>query len=386
MRKTYILTILIIFSFAGVLFAGTVYEKFSHPSESDKAGKAAVLSKKDPGQKDMPETAEASAHVLIGYVQDFRDPETVDYSKLTHVIFSFVHPGNDGNLSFTGEKAKKNLRQLVELAHSHNVNAVLAVGGWFHMNGGESYDYFKAAIANPVSRENLVKELVRLVKAEKLDGVDVDFEHPRSLDDAQNLASFTADLSNKLHSRGKELSVAVHAKIHSVSGLETDNIVYGPSIFEHADHVNIMAYDGQWDGGYDAANLSPYPFTERIANYWAELFENLNISKKKLVLGVPSYAQPEDPAIKQVSYGEIINSDPDNARQDIIRMNGTTYYYNGASTIQKKTELAMDRGFGGMMLWELGLDAEGPHSITGTIARVMEGAYTGPVKYYSARK
>ena len=30
--------------------------------------------------------------VLIGYVQDFRDPQTIDYSELTHIIFSFAHP------------------------------------------------------------------------------------------------------------------------------------------------------------------------------------------------------------------------------------------------------------------------------------------------------
>ena len=30
--------------------------------------------------------------VLIGYVQDFRDPSTIDYTNLTHIIFSFAHP------------------------------------------------------------------------------------------------------------------------------------------------------------------------------------------------------------------------------------------------------------------------------------------------------
>ncbi|WP_066172372.1 glycoside hydrolase family 18 protein [Bacillus marinisedimentorum] len=376
MKNTYIFIVLIIF-----IIAGMVYEKNSIQPESLKTEKAAVLSGKNPGKKDMPDITESPENVLIGYVQDFRDPGSVDYSKLTHVIFSFAHPGKDGKLSLTGETAMKNLRQMVDLAHRNNVKAILAVGGWFHMNGGESYDYFKAAVANPVSREKLVNELIRLVEGENLDGIDVDFEHPRSHDDAQNLASFTGELSRKLHAMGKELSVAVHAKIHSVSGTETRNIVCEPSMFRHADHVNIMAYDGQWDGGYDAANLSPYPFTEKIVNYWANLFEGLGISKEKLVLGVPSYAQPEDPAIKQVSYGAIIDNDPENARRDIISINGTTYHYNGETTIQKKTELAIGRGFGGMMLWELGLDAKGPYSITGAIDQVMGG----PVNYYSAR-
>jgi GH18 family chitinase len=42
------------------------------------------------------------------------------------------------------------------------------------------------------------------------------------------------------------------------------------------------------------------------------------------------------------------------------------------TTIQKKTNLALDNGFGGMMLWELGHDAEGSHSLTGVISQVLE--------------
>jgi chitinase len=138
------------------------------------------------------------------------------------------------------------------------------------------------------------------------------------------------------------------------------------------DHVNIMAYDGQWDGEYNAANLSPYSFTENIVNYWKNLFDKHDISKEKLVLGVPFYAQPEDLSIKQVSYAAIINSDPANAERDIVNMNGTIYHYNGVNTIQKKTKLAIDNGFGGMMLWELGHDADGKHSLTGAIFDVIE--------------
>lgn len=52
-----------------------------------------------------------------------------------------------------------------------------------------------------------------------------------------------------------------------------------------------------------------------------------------------------------------------------------TYYYNGESTVEKKTLLALDHGFGGMMLWEAGHDALDEHSITRTIAEVLEAKY-----------
>lgn len=157
-------------------------------------------------------------------------------------------------------------------------------------------------------------------------------------------------------------------------------------MFKDVDHVNIMAYDGQWDGSYNAANLSPYPFTEKIVNYWSQLFDEQKISKEKLVLGVPSYAQPADPNIKQVSYGAIINQNSANASSDTVKMNGTTYYYNGAVMMKKKTKLALDNGFGGMMIWELGLDAKGSNSLTSSISNTIKESINSPVKYYTVVK
>lgn len=178
-------------------------------------------------------------------------------------------------------------------------------------------------------------------------------------------------MGEKLHLHNKQLSIAVYSMIHSVTGTEDQSVVYDPSMFHHVDHVNIMAYDGQWDGEYNAANLSPYPFTEDIVNYWSNLFDKHGISKEKLVLGVPFYGQPEEVKNNQVSYDTIINHDPANAERDRVNLNGTTYHYNGETTMIKKTKLALANGFGGMMLWELGHDAEGKRSLTYAIFDVL---------------
>lgn len=330
-------------------------------------------SAKTPGLKIKPRSKSHQANkVLIGYLQDFRSPDVVDYDKLTYVNFSFAHPTADGRVLLNGKMAIDHLRVVVSKAHQHGTKIMLAVGGWYNIQGGESYKYFKPAISDPTSRSKLVDELESIAVREQLDGIDIDFEHPRSQEDAQNLAAFTKDLSVKLHNQHKELSIAVHAKINSNTGTEANYVVYDPAMFQFVDHVNIMAYDGQWDGAYNAANLSPYPITEKIVNYWATLFEKNNLPKEKLVLGVPSYGQPENPSIKQVSYAAIIGANPANADRDSVNMNGTTYYYNGEQTIKRKTKLALDNDFGGMMLWETGLDATGPNSITGTVSAVLK--------------
>ncbi|MGF2616012.1 glycoside hydrolase family 18 protein [Rossellomorea aquimaris] len=192
------------------------------------------------------------------------------------------------------------------LAHKNDTKVLLAVGGWFHIRGGETYPYFQEAIYNADSRTTLVNELMEVVMDEHLDGVDIDFEHPRSEKDAEHLAAFIKELNAMLKAQNKELSIAVYSKVDSVTGQENKSVVFLPSMFKDVDYVNIMTYDGQWDGGYNAANLSPFPFAENIVGYWSRFFNENGLPKDKLVLGVPFYAQPEDPAEAPISFSAII--------------------------------------------------------------------------------
>lgn len=382
-KRKLLLPLVILFTFTGGILTG-IYINSHHSNTL--STKKTPRSEVKPKEKEMPQVDKISSKVLMAYVQDFRDPKQLDYSKLTHVIFSFVHPTKDGGILLNGAPALKNLRTTVTLAKKTHTKVMVAIGGWFHIKGGESYPYFKAAISNPASRTKLVHELVSFADREHLDGIDIDFEHPHSNEDAKNLAVFAKELGDALHPKKKELSVAVYSKIHAVTLKETGFVKYDPSMFQVVDHVNIMAYDGQWDDGYHAANLSPYPYTEKIVNYWSDYFDQLHLPKEKLVLGVPLYAQPENPKSKQISYSAIIKQHPENATTDTITMNGTTYYYNGELTMKKKTNLALDHGFGGMMMWEAGHDAKGPESITSTLYNTMADSSKEPVKYYTVKR
>lgn len=367
--RKFILILSIVGVFAGGFLTGSYYTAHKENEELTLNYKKAALSVKKSSGKKLPE-AEISK-VIMGYVQDFRNPASTNYKNLTHVIFSFAHPTKNGKVLLNGDMAWENLRSTVKLAHKHGKSAILAIGGWYHIMGGESYPYFKEAISNPQSRNNLVASLMTIVDKENLDGIDIDFEHPRSQTDAANLAVFAKELSAELHERKKELSIAVYSKINAISGAEVNSVTFKPEMFRYADHVNIMAYDGQWDGGYHAENLAPYQFTENVVNYWGELFGSLGISKSKLVLGIPLYGQPEDIKAKQISYAAIVSKNPDYAKKDFINWNGTVYHYNGQNTVIKKTELALSRGFGGMMLWEAGLDSNDEKNMAGAIRSTM---------------
>lgn len=384
MKKRSLLFLVLFATFTGGFLSGVFYsDKTSQTSNEMTASGLAPQSFKNPERKPDLEIKPQDSKVLIGYVQDYRNPDEIEYKNFTTIIFSFAHPTADGNLLLNGDQALNNLRVIVKKAKQHDTKVMLAIGGWFHINGGESYDYFRAAISNPDSRKKLVNELVSLSEREKLDGIDIDFEHPRSKADAQLLTAFSRELSDLLQPKGKELSIAVNAKVHSVTGTEIHSVVFEPAMFRYFDHVNLMAYDGHWDGDYNAANLSPYTYSENIINYWTKLFDQYGYSRNKLVLGVPLYAQPEDPEKKQVSYDALLKNSLANASTDTAKMNGTTYHYNGHSTLQKKTSLAVNNQLGGMMLWEAGLDAQGSQSASTLIANSLELASKKGTKYFS---
>ncbi|MBT2679531.1 glycoside hydrolase family 18 protein [Bacillus sp. ISL-35] len=381
MRKRILPILIILLTFTGGFLTGALFANKPHNDEAGSSTPASLSAKSSPLKK-VPEKRQDSK-VLIGYVQDFRNPAEIDYQSLTHVIFSFAHPTADGMILLNGDQAIKNLRAIVDNARKHDTKVILAIGGWYHINGGESYDYFKAAISNSASRKKLVHELVSIAERENLDGIDIDFEHPRSADDAQYLAEFSKELSEQLQPMGKELSIAVNAKVHSVTGTEIHSVVFEPEMFKYFDHVNLMAYDGQWDGEYNAANLSPFSYSANIVNYWTSLFDSHGFSREKLVLGVPLYAQPEDPSAKQISYESLLGHALENAGKDRVNINGTTYHYNGHSTLKKKTELALSEQIGGMMLWEAGLDAPGNQSAAKLIANALKE--NQDARYYTSK-
>ena len=72
----------------------------------------------------------------------------------------------------------------------------------------------------------------------------------------------------------------------------------------------------------------------------------------KVVLGVPFYGRPG-----WAGYGDILAADPDAGNKDHAMVSGMDVWYNGISTIEKKTAYARDN-LGGIMIWELTQDTD----------------------------
>ena len=65
----------------------------------------------------------------VGYMPSWAGSVTsIQYSKLTHINYSFALPNANGTLQPIENTAK--LQQLVTLGHQNNVKVSLAIGGW----------------------------------------------------------------------------------------------------------------------------------------------------------------------------------------------------------------------------------------------------------------
>jgi chitinase len=283
----------------------------------------------------------------VGYMPSWAGSVTsIQYSKLTHINYSFALPNSNGTLQAIDNTAK--LQQLVTLGHQNNVKVSLAIGGW--NDGNDSA--FEQLAANSGTRGTFVTNVMNTVRQYGLDGIDIDWEYPDPGTSGNNYTALMQQLSTALHNEGKLLTAAVVSEGGTANGVQ-------PAVFGYVDWLNIMAYDG----GSPHAN---YDWSIASANFW----KNRGLPKAKTVLGVPFYSRPG-----YLTYAQLVAQDPANANRDCTPAGEC---YNGLPTIRRKTQWALANA-GGIMNWELSQDATGANSLVSAIYEtVMGGTPTNP--------
>ena len=283
----------------------------------------------------------SAAHYLVGYMPSWQgEADDIQYTKLTHINYAFVVPSPSGDGSLGAVENPTKLKRIVEQAHANGVKVSIAVGGWTDLkNSG-----FEILSASPAGRETFADNMLKFVTAYNLDGVDIDWEYPQGAVQSQHYNLMMHLLADRLHAKGKILSAAVADGDENGGGIPAE-------VFGYIDFVNIMAYDGDGEEGH-----SPYSLAESALDYWL----GRGLPRAKAVLGVPFYARPIWKTYKAVLAK---GADPhvDSFRDD---------WYNGMDTIAEKSHLAMERA-GGIMIWELSGDAQGPYSLVSVIAKVF---------------
>lgn len=274
---------------------------------------------------------------VIGYLPDYR---LVDYDleaakTLTDLIVFSAEPASDGSLN-TERLKNCPWTSLLTFKTKHRIRLLLTIGGW------ERSSQFASVSTSPDLRTKFVAAVVDFCLARRIDGVDIDWEHPEGTQQEQGYASLLSDLRKAFEPHGLLLSVTMAAWQKLT-----------PEAIGAVNFVQVMAYDhDQRHSTFDSAKKDV-----------GQLLD-MKIPTEKIILGLPFYGRNLTTR-DALTYREIHEKFGPKSDQDEIQ----GVYFNGPETIQRKTKYAVRSRLAGVMIWELGQDAAGDASLLKVISQ-----------------
>ncbi len=290
-------------------------------------------------------------YYVVGYFPSYRnlaDVPDVKFRMTNVVVYAFYSVNGSGTLSAPGAPTAS-LTGTRDKARANSSKIFLGI------NDGAAGN-FKNMAATAAGRNNFIKDVMNTVRANNLDGVDIDWEFPSTSDGTD--ATFTLlmkELSDSLHRDARYyLSAAITAGKYA--GGIRDAI--RNEIFPYVDMFNIMAYD-DFSTTVPYRHHSDYALAQTCLNYW---LTTRGMPAAKCVLGLPAYGRPS--GITQtntvLTYKTILsqggNPQYDSAVVTAGGFSNYTIYYNGQYTVKRKAILAKQIA-NGVMMWEKWQDA-----------------------------
>jgi len=281
----------------------------------------------------------SAAPAITGYLPHYRASliDKLPVEKLTDIIFFSIAPKADGSLDTKNAKPEV-LRKLTTRAHAKKVRVHICVGGWGLSAG------FAPMTANPKARAAFVRELTAFVRRNRLQGADIDWEHPKSASEITNYQKLLMELNRAFAPHRLWLTVAAagwgnHLKRETIP-------------FIH--RIHVMAYD-------QGTPHASFAGAVKDLRYW----EAQGAPKAKLLLGLPFYGRNAQNTAR--TYGELVAQFKPKSDADVAG----GFHFNGPSTIRRKTIHAVRGGYGGVMIWELGQDAPGKASLLDAVRSAL---------------
>ena len=273
---------------------------------------------------------------IAGYLPDYRmDAFDADQTDgLTDLIVFSAEPTETGILNLS-RLAGAPWPELRRCKTEHRVRLLLAIGGW------ERSKHFAAVAASSELRATFVTDVVEHCLSLRLDGVDLDWEHPDGADQERSYGQLMSELRASFEPHGLMLSVT----IAGWQQLPDDAI-------RAVDWVNVMAYDH--DGRHSTYDNAVQEVQSLVSR---------GVPAGKITFGLPFYGRHVTERNTTRTWREIVATDK--PADDVDEINGV--YFNGPLTIRRKTRFARDTKLAGVMFWELGQDAPGDASLLDVI-------------------
>lgn len=289
---------------------------------------------------------------FIGYYTASSNSFPIEH--YTHINYSFAIPAKTGDTLLPLGNPKHAI-ETIDFVHKNGKKIFISIGGWgIGDDPGDDTRFHKMA-ETASGRAAFIRSTLKMVKTYGFDGVDLDWEYPdENSASADHYLSLVKDLSAALHKDNKQLTAAVISYGKKGYGIKNET-------FEYFDWLNLMAYDDDYGPDYVKAH-SPYSLAVKSIDYWVK---ERGLPAQKAVLGLPYYSKKG-----MGKYGP--------PYKNLLKDEASPYddywmgaFYNGIHTIKLKTQLAIDSGLGGVMVWEVKDDSNDEWSLAKAIRETI---------------
>ena len=230
------------------------------------------------------------------------------------------------------------IRTITNDAKKNNVKVTLGINGM-----GRKEKYFNDLVRNE-KHEIFADNILSFCKKWNIDGVDIDYEHVITAEDAEFLTAIVTALGNKLHPEGFHVSGAFGISRQPVLDWLKNN-------HQLLDQVNVMGYLNT---------------PEWCDTYLNDLHSVYGVPSEKIFCGLGFYAKGKDLSGKTLSYDyrDLVNMitidntadsftipHPENSGETVV-----LEFNNGENSLLEKVEIIRNNDLGGMMVWALNHD------------------------------
>lgn len=316
------------------------------------------------------------SHAVFGYLPDWKRnsaPNYFQYELLSHIaLFDFtVSPS--GDIIGTPAGWPNDWVEMMNKAHANGVKLIMCVVEF-------NDDDIHALINDTTASQNFYQNVATIIEDYNLDGVNIDFEGPKTSDRGAPMNRFMRDLTQYIKMEvGPEQEISFAGPSVNWSGWDL------PGLVDACDYVFIMGYAYWWSGSSTTGPSAP--ITGSSYNLENTLANSSNgygaCDHSKLILGLPYYglkwevsnsqkAQVNASTLssgKSVFYSSTIDLFTTHGRLWSSKYEDTYTYYksgndwyqawcNDAIALDAKEKLVFEYGLMGTGMWALGYDED----------------------------
>ena len=324
--------------------------------------------------------------VIIAYCYEYTGIREKDLHTIDIVNYCFAQIRENNNGFYIDISELSQINKIKEL-HASGIRVCMSLGGW--RDDSDDWIPYQNAASTESSRKQVANAILEIIERYQLDGVDMDWEYPRS-NDKDNFTLLMKEIRDTLKAKNEKYLISAAVP----SSLNTKRYDY-VALNKILDYFNVMTYDMETSSNtsYQSA-LYTSTYSRYSTDDAVKSIINAGVDKSKVVLGMAFYGKKYSNVDNTnngrgqkyttktyINYTDIYNSylnkgyisyyDSDAGSNYIYdEVNKVFICFEGEETIKAKCEYAISKDIGGIMWWSYEDDK------TGTLMSYLDEMYS----------